>query len=68
MSQSLIPHLQSQNLATLSPCHSRILGRRLADGLRHWNARPTTSAMPSEVKLPPSLGSTSSFELKRASI
>uniref|UniRef100_A0A0A8XZK9 Uncharacterized protein n=1 Tax=Arundo donax TaxID=35708 RepID=A0A0A8XZK9_ARUDO len=47
---------------------SLIFGRLLDDGFRHWNVRPTSSFILSEVKLPPNLGSTSSSELKCASI
>jgi hypothetical protein len=58
-----VSRIRSSSVAT-----SLILGRRLDDGFRHWKARPTSSFMPSEVKLPPNLGSISSFELKCASI
>lgn len=58
-----VSRIRSSSVAT-----SLILGRRLDDGFRHWKARPTSSFIPSEVKLPPNLGSISSFELKCASI
>jgi len=57
-----VSRIRSSSVAT-----SLILGRRLDDGFRHWKARPTSSFIPSDVKLPPNLGSISSFELKCAS-
>jgi len=58
-----VSRIRSSSVAT-----SLILGRRLDDGFRHWKARPTSSFIPSDVKLLPNLGSISSFELKCASI
>ena len=57
-----VSRIRSSSVAT-----SLILGRRLDDGFRHWKARPTSSFIPSDVKLLPNLGSISSFELKCAS-
>jgi len=58
-----VSRIRSSSVAT-----SLILGRRLDDGFKHWKARPTSSFIPSAVKLPANLGSISSFELKCASI